>query len=110
MSEINKEENVPGNSRQSIRMDILMFKDDILKDMRGIQKQLDGKYMKTDENLTYKINNFETKINLFEKKIFELSNKINTDNKIRENIETLNQFKEETSDTLFKRRVKYNEF
>ena len=110
MNENKNEEGMPGTSRQSIRMDILMFKEDILKDMRGIQKTLDGKYMKTDENLTYKINNFENKINLLEKKIFELSNKINTDNKIKENIDSLNQFKEETSDTIFKRRAKFNEF
>ena len=97
-------------SPQSIKMDILYFKDDILKDMRSIQKSLDSKYMKAEDNLNLKINSFESKINLFEKKIFELSNKINTDNKIRENVEALNQYKEEISDTLLKRRVKYNEF
>ena len=97
-------------SHQSIKMDILYFKDDILKDMRSIQKSLDSKYMKAEDNLNLKINSFESKINLFEKKIFELSNKINTDNKIRENVEALNQYKEEISDTLLKRRVKYNEF
>ena len=97
-------------SRQSIKMDLLFFKDDILKDTRSIQKSLDIKYMKTEDNLNLKINSFESKINLFEQKIFELSNKINTDNKIRENVETLIQFREEISDILLKRRVKYNEF
>ena len=97
-------------SHQSIKMDILYFKDDILKDMRSIQKSLDSKYMKAEDNLNLKINNFESKINLFEKKIFELSNKINTDNKIRENVEALNQYREEISDILLKRRVKFNEF
>ena len=58
-------------SPQSIKMDILYFKDDILKDMRSIQKSLDSKYMKAEDNLNLKINSFESKINLFEKKIFE---------------------------------------
>ena len=97
-------------SQQSIKMDILIFKDDILKDMRSIQKSFDLKYMRAEDNLNLKINNFESRINLFEQKIFELSNKINTDNKIRENVEALNQYKEEISDILLKRRVKYNEF
>ena len=106
----NKNEGIPGLSKQSIKMDILLFKDDILKDMREIQRTLDRKYLKTEDNLNSKINMFETKINIFEKKIFELSNKINIDKKIRENVELLNKFKEETSDTIFKRRVKYNDF
>ena len=106
----NKNDAITSQSRQSIKMDIMMFKDDILKDMRGIQRTLDARYYRSEENLTLKINKFETKINLFEQKVFELSNKINTDNKIREDVELLNKFKEETSDTLFKRRVKYNEF
>ena len=106
----NKNEEIPGASPQSIKKDILYFKDDILKDMRAIQKTLDAKYLKVDDNINLKINKFETKISIFEQKLFELSNKINTDNKIREEIESLNKFKEETSDALFKRRAKYNEF
>ena len=44
-------------------MDRLLFKDDILKDMREIQRTLDRKYLKTEDNLNSKINMFETKIN-----------------------------------------------
>jgi len=106
----NKNDEVPGSSPQSIKKDILLFKNDILKDMRTIQKSLDSKYIKVDENLNTKINKFSEKISLLEQKIFELSNKINTDNKIRKEVELLNQFKEETSNTIFKRRVKYNDF
>jgi hypothetical protein len=106
----NKNEDVPGASHQSIKMDLLMFKDEILKDMRSIQRTLDAKYIKVGDNISSKISTFESKISIFEQKIFELSNKINTDNKIREEIESLNKFKEDTSDMIFKRRAKYNEF
>ena len=95
---------------QNIKSDLLYFKDDILKDMRGIQKTLDSKFFESEDNLNLKLNKFETKINLFEQKIFELSKKINTDNNIKENVALLNKFKEETSETIFKRRAKYNEF
>ena len=98
-------EAITGFFPQNIKSDLLYFKDDILKDMRGIQKTLDSKFFESEDNLNLKLNKFETKINLFEQKIFELSKKINTDNNIKENVELLNKFKEETSETIFKRRA-----
>ena len=102
-------EAIAGLYPQNIKSDLLYFKDDILKDMRVIQKTLDSKFFQSEENLNLKLNKFETKINLFEQKIFELSKKISADNNLRENVELLTKFKEETSDTIFKRRAKYNE-
>ena len=102
-------EAIAGLYPQNIKSDLLYFKDDILKDMREIQKTLDSKFFQSEENLNLKLNKFETKINLFEQKIFELSKKISADNNLRENVELLTKFKEETSDTIFKRRAKYNE-
>ena len=86
-------EAITGLFPQNIKSDLLYFKDDILKDMRGIQKTLDSKFFESEDNLNLKLNKFETKINLFEQKIFELSKKINTDNNIKENVELLNKFK-----------------
>ena len=101
---------VPGTSPNSIKMDLLMFKDDILKDFRKIQMQLDEKYAKSDEYIREKINKFDLRINSFEKKIFELSNLIVTDKSIREKVEKLCQSEEEIRDTIFKRRAIFNEF
>ena len=109
---IDKERNsiVPGTSPSSIKMDLLMFKDDILKDFRTIQISLDEKYAKADEYLSERINKFDLKIKSFEKKIFELSNLIVTDNSIREKVEKLCQSEDEIRDTIFKRRAIFNEF
>ena len=101
---------VPGTSPSSIKMDLLMFKDDILKDFRTIQISLDEKYAKADEYLSERINKFDLKIKSFEKKIFELSNLIVTDNSIREKVEKLCQSEDEIRDTIFKRRAIFNEF
>ena len=106
----NKNDSILGLSPKNIKMDLLLFKDDILKDIRNIQKSLDSKYLKAEENLTSKITKFESKISIFEQTIFELSKKISINSDIIENIDTLNKFKEETSDTIFKRRAKFNEF
>ena len=96
-------------SPNSMKMDLLHFKDDILKDVKNIQRTLDGKYLKTEDNLNTKINKFESKIKIFEQKIYDLSNKITINNNITESISALNKFKEETNDTIFKRRAKFNE-
>ena len=110
MTEKGRNSVVPGTSSNSIKMDLLMFKDDILKDFRTIQISLDEKYAKADEYLSEKINKFDLKIKSFEKKIFELSNLIVTDKTIREKVEKLCQSEEEIRDTIFKRRAIFNEF
>ena len=101
---------IPGTSSKSIKMDLIRFKDDILKDMRIIQISLNDKYSKVEDYLKGRINKFELKIGVFENKIAEYSNLINIDNSLKENIESLIQFKEEIRDTLFKRRAKYIDF
>ena len=110
MTEKGRNSVVPGTSSNSIKMDLLMFKDDILKDFRTIQISLDEKYAKADEYLSEKINKFDLKIKSFEKKIFELSNLIVTDKTIREKVEKLCQSEDEIRDTIFKRRAIFNEF
>ena len=105
-----KEEKIMEISSKNMKMDLLRFKDDILKDIRVIELGLNKKYLKIEESVKEKISKFDLKIASLEQKIFELSNLITTDNLIKEKIESLNQFKEEMRDTIFKRRAKYNEF
>ena len=100
---------IPGLSPASIKMDLIRFKDEMLKDIRSVQLSLDDKYSKADNFLKQKISQFELKINSMNKKVGELSNLIVTDNSIREKVESLEQFKEEIRDTIFKRRAKFNE-
>ena len=104
------EELILGTTSKGIKMDLLRFKDDILKDMRNIELRLNKKYSKVEESIKEKIASFELKISSLGQKIVELSNLIHIDNSIKEKIESLNQFKEEISDTIFKRRAKFNEF
>ena len=110
MAESRKDSLVPGTSPASIKMDLLHFKDDILKDIRTLQLSLDDKYIKADDFLKQRITKFELKINSFEKKISELSNLIITDTSIREKVDSLIQSEEEIRDTIFKRRVVFSEF
>ena len=110
MAESRKDSLVPGTSPASIKMDLLHFKDDILKDIKTIQLSLDDKYIKADDFLKQRITKFELKINSFEQKISELSNLIITDTSIKEKVDSLMQSEEEIRDTIFKRRAIFGEF
>ena len=103
-------EGFPGLSSMSLKKDLNHLHDEILKDMRQMKSKLDIKYAKFDELLSQKITKFDLKIESLEKKITELSNLITIDNSLKEKIESLFQFKEETQDIIFKRRAKYAEF
>ncbi len=100
---------VPGLSTVGLKMDMIRFQDEILRDMRQMQGKLDAKYMKADEILNESLTKYQIKIELLEKKISDLSNLIINDNSLKGKIETLFKFKEETEDTIFKRRAKFAE-
>ena len=100
---------LPGLSAMNLKKEIIQFQDETLKNIRQMQNKLDDKYTKSDEYLNEKITKFDLKIKSLEKKVTELSNLIITDNSMKEKLESLFKFKEETQDTIFKRRAKFNE-
>ena len=101
---------LPGVSTMSLKMDMIHFQDEILRDMRQMQSKLDIKYAKSSDEMIEKLTKYDSKIKSLEKKVSELSNLITSDKSMKEKIESLFQFKEETQDTIFKRRAKFAEF
>ena len=67
---------LPGMSTMSLKMDILRFQDEILREMRQMQAKLDAKYIKTEENLNQTLTKSDLKVKSLEKKIAELVNLI----------------------------------
>ena len=110
MSELKTSEIKPELSPRNINIDLIHFKNDILKDVRDIKYSLMEKYSVLEENLKQKMNQYDLTIKSFEQKIFELSKLITIDKSIKEKVESFNEFKEETRDNIFKQRVKFNEF
>ena len=100
---------LPGLSTMNLKMDMIHFQDETLKNMRQMQSKLDDKYSKSEELLNEKITKFDSKIKILEQKITELSTLIIKDNAMKEKFESLFKFKEEMQDTLFKRRAKFSE-
>ena len=101
---------LPGLSTMNLRKDMIKFQEETLKNIREMQSKLDKKYEKSDESLKENLLKFDLKIKNFEEKIAQLSHLINEDNLMKEKLESLLQFKEETQDAIFKRRAKYAEF
>ena len=110
MEKITKSLIVPDFSQKNIQSDLIHFKDDILKDFRSIKISFNDKHSILEENLNKKLNKFELTIKSFEQKILELSKLITIDKTLKEKVEALNAFKEESSDSIFKQRAKLNEF
>ena len=100
---------LPGLSVKNLKMDMIQFQDETLKNIRLMQSKLDNKYAKSDEFLNENITKFDLKIKALEKKITELSNLILIDNTMKEKLESLFKFKEETQDILIKRSSNFND-
>ena len=109
MEELKNSENIPDFPQKNIKIDLLHFKDDILKDVRSMKSSLTEKYTILEANLKEKINHFDLTIKTFEQKIFELSKLITIDKTMKEKVESLCEFKEESRDNIFKQRAKLNE-
>ena len=110
MEKLTKSSIVPDLSHKNIQSDLIHFKDDILKDFRLIKVSFNDKYSILEENLNKKLNKFDLTIKSFEQKILELSKLITIDKTLKEKVEALNEFKEESRDSIFKQRAKFNEF
>ena len=109
MEKLTKSSIVTDLSQKNIQSDLIHFKDDILKDFRLIKVSFNDKYSILEENLNKKLNKFELTIKSFEQKILELSKLITIDKTLKEKVEALNEFKEESRDSIFKQRAKFNE-
>ena len=86
--------------------DILIFKNETLKDFKEAQKKISDKYKNLDLEIKEKLESYEKRINTYENKIIELSNLINTDKTIRDKVETLMEFKEKVDDKMLTEQIR----
>ena len=91
---------------KNIKKDLLLFKDEILKDIKRQQIKL---FEKAEDNEKYtieKIEEFNIKIQKFSENINNLSNMIITDKTIREKVESLIEFKNKNQELMTTTGVK----
>ena len=100
MTSNKNDDEIFGISQKNMRQDILLFKEEVLKDIKAVQKQFSNKFAKMEDLLKNQINIYETKVNTFEQRIKNLSDLISSDRTIIQKIEELVKFKEETKDKI----------
>ena len=93
-------------SPRNIKKDILLFKEEILKDMKIFQSKMIEKAKTDEKDVSDKIEKFSIKIDKLNEKIIELSNLISTDKSIREKVDSFMDFKIKTQETLMTDGIK----
>ena len=91
---------------KNVKNDLLIFKDEALKDFKEAQKKISEKYKKLDFEVREKLDLYERRINVYEGKIMELSKMINTDKTIRERVDKLMEFKVKVDDSMLTEKIR----
>ena len=106
----NNNNNLKSPSQQSSKMEMLHFKDEILKDMKILKREIFDNYKTDSSVVSEKILNLENKINLINQKIAELSLFLNKDsaNNIMSHMTTFTEFKNKTKESLLTMEIKIN--
>ena len=106
----NNNNNLKSPSQQSSKMEMLHFKDEILKDMKILKREIFDNYKTDSSVVSEKILNLENKINSINQKIAELSLFLNKDsaNNIMSHMTTFTEFKNKTKESLLTMEIKIN--
>ncbi len=95
-------------NQQSIKMEVLQFKDEVLKELKLLKKSISEKYESNATLVSEKLSIYDNKISLLNERIIELSGNINTDNNLKKDMSTLIEFKNKTRDNLLTMEIKIN--
>ena len=97
-------------SQNNVKNDILLFKNETLKDFKEAQKKISEKYNTLNIQVFQKLDSYEKRIEAYELKIKELSKLINTDQTIREKVDKLIEFKEKADESMLTEKIRLDNF
>ena len=95
-------------NQQSIKMEVLQFKDEVLRELKYLKKSISEKYDSNVLLVSEKLNSYDNKIIYLNDRITELSENINTDNNMKKDISSLIEYKNKTRDNLLTIEIKMN--
>ena len=90
----------------NIKKDLLIFKDEILKEIKKEQIKIIEKENNNEKYTMEKLEEFSKKIDKYTEKIDSLSNKIITDKSVREKVESLIEFKNKNQEIIMTNGIK----
>ena len=93
-------------SLTNMKKDLLLFKDEILKDLKRQQSKMFEKHLDIEKNTISKLEEFNKQIDKYSEKINSLSNMIITDKRIREKVEMLIEFKNKNQEVIMTNGIK----
>ena len=100
------EDNIVGMKPQAIKMDILLFKNEVLHEIKQMEKSISEKNKESSEMIKTQVQVFDKKMNFINEKISSLTNKIIGGIKIEEKINTLFSAREKLLDETTSNRIK----
>ena len=93
-------------SQKNIKFEMLHFKDEVLKDMKNMQKNIAEKFELSNSLLKEKLESYDKKLNLYNEKIIQISNLVISDKDLKEKIDKLFQTKIELKDHILTNEIK----
>ena len=101
-----KEDNIISMKPHAIKMDILLFKNDVLGEIKQIEKGIIDKSKETNDILKDKISVFDNKVNFIKEQISSLSTKMVNGANIEEQVNRLLQSREQLLDETTTNKIK----
>ena len=98
------------NNPKLLKQDILLFKNEVLKDLKIFMRQISDKVSNDEKLVNEKLDKFNTNIQTYTERIHELSNLICTDKTIRDKVDIIMNFKQKAQETLMTNDIKMNNF
>lgn len=95
-----------GSKPESMKMDIIMFKEEVLVELKQLNNSLAEKYRKISQEVQDKLELFDKKLTDYNIKLSELSTKIIIDTKSHEKINELLIFKDKAHDIMTSNKIK----
>ena len=89
-----------------IKKELLYFKNDVLKDFKQIEINLNTKYNENSIFYNNKIKEFDEKLNLIFSKMSKIEEVISLDNILNEKVDKLYEFKEKIKEKLISEEIK----
>ena len=97
---------IMGMGSKDIKNDILMFKEETLRDLKEAKRSISEKYQNLNSQIKEKLEKFELRIKTYESKIMEISSLVNTDSIIKERVNSLMSFKEKADDSMLTEKIR----
>ena len=98
--------NIDDNLAKTVRDDLLIFKNETLKEIKLSEKSLLEKYRNTEFSVAEKIQNFEKQIKQFNDKIIEILAFIDSIKDAKNSIDTLLAYKTKSENSIFDLNLK----